>query len=745
MRRILFMFLFGIMLACFGVPQARAQGYTLVQGNSHPNADLTNSVSFANPNTAGNLIVVSVGWVNGGTATVSDSNHNSYVSAVGPTSNGYTSQIWYAANIAGGTNTVTVNFSLWNNSVVAVFEYAGIATASPLDVTGSAVGSSTSPSVGPVTTTQANELIFSSGYAFATLTSDPNYTMELQNTQGGYYLGLQDRPGATAGSYSASFSDSANYNWVAQIAAFKTTATTAGAPTCGISNDNGSYAPSDTEWATPPVLSIPVAKGGHYADPKFGCTVTRITDVSSEDWQQSCNNGAGCYLPIQHSYSTVSPFNANDTYLMLVDGWGWHFVTDLQGNIKVLGADMPGWTSTNGMPNNSNGYLLWDKTNPNVFYYTYQDTTANPPDGVLAKGTISGSSVSTTTLATFSQYPTVTLMADADLSQDGAHVVIVGGSQEVDGVGTTCGWDPALQQTVTSGCSGEAVFVYNIATGTIQATPGTYTTSCKGPAGRDDLCIHRVLFTPDNNVIINFVNDGTGLENGYRLWAGTTRDNALCGQALCHLQDATDHLDAGYDLSGNAVFIEEGGPSIVSGESNPCPSGSGLDARQIYSFTNGVPSSAVCLLDNQPSYHVSYRGSSSQPWAALSFYDQSVRPFPSPEYFNNPYAPSTCNGSDGKQDNPCFVHPSQQWALYQDEIMAVKIDGSTFYRLARAYSRSVALGDSNGDSYDAIPKASMSRDGKYITFDSNMAYVNGCPANFQSNTYCSDVYIVKVQ
>jgi hypothetical protein len=176
-------------------------------------------------------------------------------------------------------------------------------------------------------------LAVASGYALGTLTAGPNYTLELQNVNGDY-LGLEDSLAATAGSYSASFSDSSNWQWVAQTATFKPA--TAGTPTCGISNDTAIYAPSDADWASPPVP----LKGHSYLDPKFGCSVTRITDVSTEDFQPSCNT-SGCYLPIQHGYATVSPFNANDTYLMLGDGWGRHFVTDLQGNIVVLGADMP--------------------------------------------------------------------------------------------------------------------------------------------------------------------------------------------------------------------------------------------------------------------------------------------------------------------------------------------------------------------------------------------------------------------
>ncbi len=75
--------------------------------------------------------------------------------------------------------------------------------------------------------------------------------------------------------------------------------------------------------------------------------------------------------------------------------------------------------------------------------------------------------------------------------------------------------------------------------------------------------------------------------------------------------------------------------------------------------------------------------------------------------------------------------------------MMVRIDAnnssSLVYRLARAYSRS------NEDFY-AQPHAAISRTGKYIAFQSNMAYAHtGCPANFQSATGCTDVYVIKVQ
>ena len=130
-------------------------------------------------------------------------------------------------------------------------------------------------------------------------------------------------------------------------------------------------------------------------------------------------------------------------------------------------------------------------------------------------------------------------------------------------------------------------------------------------------------------------------------------------------------------------------------------------------------SSAVCLLDHQPAWHVSYRGSASQPWAALSFFDDRK---PGPELFNN---------------NKRFQVPSSSnWQLYEDEIILARIDGGAIYRLAHARSRSA-------ESYWSQPHAAISRDGKYIVFDSNMAYVQGgCPSGIAD---CSDVYLIMVQ
>src|SRR5207253_948933 len=101
----------------------------------------------------------------------------------------------------------------------------------------------------------------------------------------------------------------------------------------------------------------------------------------------------------------------------------------------------------------------------------------------LMKGTISGAAVTTAVMHQFSEYAAISMMDETDVSQDGAHVVIVGGD--------------------TSGSSSENVFVYNLVT---NSKGPVYTTSCTGSVnGPNNGCLHKLIETPDNNVIIQFV------------------------------------------------------------------------------------------------------------------------------------------------------------------------------------------------------------------------------------------------
>lgn len=124
-------------------------------------------VPYSSPQTAGDLNVVAVGWGDStsSVSSVTDSMGNLYTRAVGPTANGTLQQsIYYARNIAAGSNSVTVTF---NQSAkfpdMRILEYSGLDKVVPLDVTAAATGSGTSASSGSATTTSANELIFGAG------------------------------------------------------------------------------------------------------------------------------------------------------------------------------------------------------------------------------------------------------------------------------------------------------------------------------------------------------------------------------------------------------------------------------------------------------------------------------------------------------------------------------------------------------------------------------------------------------
>ena len=124
------------------------------------------SVRLRKANTAGNLLVAFVVWDNSGAVSLTDSAGNTYASAVGPTqSAGASAQIFYVANIAGGTNTVTAQFAsaISTRGALYVQEYSGLDPTSPLDTAVAATGSSATMDSGMLTASTADVLLFAGG------------------------------------------------------------------------------------------------------------------------------------------------------------------------------------------------------------------------------------------------------------------------------------------------------------------------------------------------------------------------------------------------------------------------------------------------------------------------------------------------------------------------------------------------------------------------------------------------------
>ena len=130
-----------------------------VQVNYKTSSPSGSSMAVAYPlaQTGGNLNIVVVGWNNTTSmvSSVTDSKRNTYTLAVGPTTGtALTQSIYYAKNIAAGSNTVTVTFSqAAAYADVRVLEYSGANTTNPLDATASAKGSGSLANSGSATTT----------------------------------------------------------------------------------------------------------------------------------------------------------------------------------------------------------------------------------------------------------------------------------------------------------------------------------------------------------------------------------------------------------------------------------------------------------------------------------------------------------------------------------------------------------------------------------------------------------------
>jgi hypothetical protein len=204
---------------------------TLVQKATNITSTAQNlSATLPSTVTAGNLIVVSVsGWPNLPAATpVTDSLGNTYsIAGTVLVFNGAYSAIYYAKNIRGGTNTVTFNTVKSGGQIsMAVAEFSGGDTVSPLDRTAGTVGSGTAPSSGNMTPSLAGDLVIGSGtHAGNTVTTaGSGFTMiaiptEDSNTHQPLAMDYQVLSGSQA--VSATFKLGTGYPWTQNGALFK--------------------------------------------------------------------------------------------------------------------------------------------------------------------------------------------------------------------------------------------------------------------------------------------------------------------------------------------------------------------------------------------------------------------------------------------------------------------------------------------------------------------------------------------
>lgn len=369
-----------------------------------------------------------------------------------------------------------------------------------------------------------------------------------------------------------------------------------------------------------PGAFVPPGAGKVFEDLAFG---TKVRRMSASRRMPNNADGTGHLQFIATEYSTVSPFNCDNTRLILQHQSYFGLYSTGPGS-KYLG-DLPFVVDASAEPR-------WSRTEPKLLYYLGGNDLwwLNTANG--ARGPVRA----------FPEYQRISGKGEADISQDGDHFVLCGDDREV--------------------------FVYQIST------------DKKGPAWRvEGFALDSLYMTPDNNVLVSHV-DGIDMLNKSMVW-------------LRPVTHAGGHMDVTRDTNGDECLI-------WTNSNDPQPIADCDNAIVKVRLADGHQ---TCLLklDWSQAVHVSCPDGNG--WAFVETYqDDDVQP--------------------GTQD----------WKVYTNEILQVKLDGSEVRRLLHHRSRP--------SGYGSQPKATCSRDGSRLAFTSNM----GLPQNLGWPAEYTDAYMLTV-
>jgi len=176
------------------------------------------SLTFTESTFPGDLIMVGFYFIQGiASMSVTDSQGNTFSQAgtqlVSP--GGVGTRVYYAQNIKGGADTVTVTLSGPSYLEAYITEYAGLNQTSPIDGQAGAVGNAGAVSSGNLTTTGAGDVIYGFCFGDAACTAGTGFTARL--TADGNLV--EDDTVGNPGAYSAI--GSATSGWAMQMVALK--------------------------------------------------------------------------------------------------------------------------------------------------------------------------------------------------------------------------------------------------------------------------------------------------------------------------------------------------------------------------------------------------------------------------------------------------------------------------------------------------------------------------------------------
>lgn len=202
----------------FVAPEAFAAPAFVQSASSLTRSNNAQSEAFSGGTTAGNLIAVQVIWISSANnaiiGSVTDTHGDTFLPAIAAmddtsSSPAQFSQIWYATNIGGGADTVSVNYTVASStgSAISIGEYSGLATSSPIDATSTNLvqAASTTFNSGNVTTKHPNDLLFggtSNTTATHICTAGTGYTQRQTGGNSSLFC-FEDRTVSATGTYAA--------------------------------------------------------------------------------------------------------------------------------------------------------------------------------------------------------------------------------------------------------------------------------------------------------------------------------------------------------------------------------------------------------------------------------------------------------------------------------------------------------------------------------------------------------------
>jgi hypothetical protein len=363
-----------------------------------------------------------------------------------------------------------------------------------------------------------------------------------------------------------------------------------------------------TDYTT---FALPVV-GANFTDPVFSAAITRLSNglVQFND-------------AVHHEYASMSPFNADNTRVLLHTDNSGFFVADLRGRVIVPPTAME--ISARAEPR-------WSVSDPNVFYF-HEDNQLRKFELTHRRKIV---------VHTFRQFNEINFGGgETDISEDGDHIVVIGDERYVG--------------------------VYRFSAGTFGPTLDT------GGRGFDYFDM-----TPNNNVIVRWGEQGPGRYQGFELF---DRNMKFIRQII----PFGAHADRGRDLNGDEILLVLAAPDLQ------LPPGCETSGIEKVRLSDGKK---TCLmgLNWDVGGHISANSNGKNPWALVSLTDER----------------------NGTARANAALPPDWQklWKPYYNELILLRLDGSEIRRIAHHRSRAL-------DNYWHTPRAAISRDGRYVIFDSN--------------------------